>query len=172
MSPRVADVAELNPLPSSSIVLVVERTEYASGRTHTFTSVWQRTLSGWLEMNPADRDNGERVEQAEFLFAKANHFGAPSHPEGSVLLLWNPEVTDLPPLTPEDAEQVPAGGLVYVTYPDDAPRVDAIFRSEGAGKWVDLDPADPYDGDDTAATDWLYYCGGAASLIYLPGQEG
>lgn len=82
---------DLDALPHHALVQVIEKHGDAAWAWNYF--YFGKSFSGWLELDPSDRYDGESTVESGYLLSKARGFGRQDPNYGSVNVLFVPEAS-------------------------------------------------------------------------------
>ena len=158
----VRTAAEFDALPDDTVLIAVEVVDPNIPHWRRRT-LWQKFGREWVNLDPSDRDNGESTKPGGYLANLLTGFGSPRIIPGVALVLEGGDE-----IAHASLDQLAPGAVIVVTRQG---HLDLLFTADGGGKYTEMDPADPFDGEFPFDADQVRAFGGELRVLYRPGDE-
>lgn len=136
----LASVEEVAALPDESVIVLIK-----DNGAFISEDIYQK-WGQWQNMDPSDRDDGERTYTPDDIVDIAT-----LRDHRQIIHLWSPGDTDFGAPISEVSElaDVPEHGIVLATRTSSLGSTDTTIFLRVWGSWMEFDPADRYDGEES-----------------------
>lgn len=161
MTTLLRTAADFDALPEETLIVAIQVPNSRPGfDTHRVRTFWKKYGRGFVQLDPGDRDNGEKNEPGRFLENFLKGFGNTRALPGVAVVL---DAGDQ--ITAASVTDLATGSLVQV------PGQHYPHLYLGDDSWDYLDPGDPYDGEYGTNTANLISGEVTIQVLYRPGDE-
>ncbi|WP_374974657.1 hypothetical protein ACEYYH_12180 [Microbacterium trichothecenolyticum] len=153
---------EFDALPDDTVLTAIEIIDPTIPHWRRRT-IWRKFGREWVNLDPSDRDNGATTKPGGYLANLLTGFGRRGTTPGVALVLGDGDE-----IAHTSLDQLARGAVIAITRQG---KLDTLFTADGGGKFTEMDPADPFDGEFPFTANQVHAFGGDLRVLYRPGDE-